>query len=139
VDDAEVKAASKKEEEDASFSADDGEDSPAESPVKKRKPAKKPSSSGGSFLKNRANDKSSASSPRAAPADDNSDGVSGGEVQIRLHDTLKFLQPDHIMDANKRKPDDPKYDHRTLHVPAEFLTSKVKVRRCCPGCCCFLF
>ncbi|KAK6631688.1 hypothetical protein RUM43_013752 [Polyplax serrata] len=36
------------------------------------------------------------------------------------HLKLDFLQPDKIMDKNKRRPDDPHYDKRTLFVPEDF-------------------
>lgn len=36
------------------------------------------------------------------------------------HLKLDFLQPDKIMDKQKRRPDHPDYDNRTLYVPEEF-------------------
>ncbi|XP_050303383.1 probable DNA mismatch repair protein Msh6 isoform X2 [Anthonomus grandis grandis] len=38
-----------------------------------------------------------------------------------LHDTLEFLKPEKIKDADKRRASDPNYDPRTLYVPQDFL------------------
>lgn len=43
------------------------------------------------------------------------------------HQKLEFLKPNEIRDANKRKPDDPKYDPTTLYVPKEYLDSLTPV------------
>jgi len=39
---------------------------------------------------------------------------------LYLHETLEFLQPQKIRDANGNRPDSPDYDSTTLKVPAEF-------------------
>lgn len=38
-----------------------------------------------------------------------------------LHNDLDFLQPNKIMDMNKKKPSDPEYDPTTLYVPEAYL------------------
>lgn len=35
----------------------------------------------------------------------------------RMASRFPFLHPDRIRDAAKRRPDDPEYDPRTLHIP----------------------
>lgn len=40
-----------------------------------------------------------------------------------LHEKIPFLKPDKIMDANRRMPDHPDYDKRTLYVPRDYLDS----------------
>lgn len=40
--------------------------------------------------------------------------------KIWAHETLSFLQPNQIRDKNKNRPNDPEYDKRTIHVPADF-------------------
>ncbi|ESO12543.1 hypothetical protein HELRODRAFT_187909 [Helobdella robusta] len=40
------------------------------------------------------------------------------------HTSFKFLQPPYIMDANRRKEDDPDYDPKTLYVPVDFLNKQ---------------
>uniref|UniRef100_A0A7E4W282 MUTSd domain-containing protein n=1 Tax=Panagrellus redivivus TaxID=6233 RepID=A0A7E4W282_PANRE len=37
------------------------------------------------------------------------------------HESFDFLKPEKIRDANKRRPDDPDYDPKTLYVPPDFL------------------
>ncbi|CAG9855365.1 unnamed protein product [Phyllotreta striolata] len=48
---------------------------------------------------------------------------------IWLHNRLEFLKPDKIMDINKRKPDHPEYDSRTLFVPEKFLSGLTPAMR----------
>jgi DNA mismatch repair protein MSH6 len=38
-----------------------------------------------------------------------------------------FLQPGNIRDAQKRRPDDPEYDPKTLFVPESFLSKQTPV------------
>ncbi|KAG5872856.1 hypothetical protein JTB14_002909 [Gonioctena quinquepunctata] len=38
-----------------------------------------------------------------------------------LHNKLEFLRADKIRDINRRKPDDPEYDPRTVYVPESYL------------------
>nr|CAI5861606.1 unnamed protein product [Callosobruchus analis] len=45
------------------------------------------------------------------------------------HNTLPFLKPEKVMDANKRKPSDPNYDPRTLFVPDSFLKDQTPAMR----------
>lgn len=40
------------------------------------------------------------------------------------HLDLDFLQPNNIRDAQKRRPDDPDYDPRTLYVPEDFIKKR---------------
>lgn len=40
---------------------------------------------------------------------------------VYVHNTLDFLKPENIRDANKRKPTDPNYDPTTLFVPVSYL------------------
>ncbi|KAL0818931.1 hypothetical protein ABMA28_008234 [Loxostege sticticalis] len=42
---------------------------------------------------------------------------------------LEWLQPENIMDAEKRRPDHPDYDQRTLFVPPEFLDKQTPLLR----------
>lgn len=46
---------------------------------------------------------------------------------VYRHQTLEFLKPDKIRDAEKRKPSDPKYDSTTLYVPKDYLDSLTPV------------
>ncbi|RZC33280.1 DNA mismatch repair protein Msh6, partial [Asbolus verrucosus] len=46
-----------------------------------------------------------------------------------LHNRLDFLHPDKIRDINKRRPDDPDYDSRTLFVPQSFLDKQTPAMR----------
>lgn len=41
-----------------------------------------------------------------------------------LHLTFDFLKPDKIKDKDGRRPSDPDYDPRTLHVPKEFMNKQ---------------
>jgi len=43
------------------------------------------------------------------------------------HLKLPFLQPDKLQDASRRRPDDPKYNPRTLYVPKDFLDKQTPV------------
>jgi DNA mismatch repair protein MSH6 len=38
-----------------------------------------------------------------------------------------FLQPDRIRDAQKRRPDDPDYDPKTIYIPDSFLAKQTPV------------
>jgi len=58
-----------------------------------------------------------SSSPAALPADERN--------FPHLH--FEFLQPDRIRDAQKRNPDDPQYDPKTLYVPDSFLCKQTPV------------
>lgn len=40
------------------------------------------------------------------------------------HDTLEFLTPENLRDANNRRPNDPNYNPRTLKVPERFLNEQ---------------
>ncbi|XP_046408641.1 DNA mismatch repair protein Msh6 [Ischnura elegans] len=44
----------------------------------------------------------------------------GEDGKTWSHLTYKFLQPNHIMDANRRRPDHLEYNPRTLYVPEDF-------------------
>ncbi|CAG9766738.1 unnamed protein product [Ceutorhynchus assimilis] len=46
-----------------------------------------------------------------------------------LHETLVFMKPDKIMDAERRKPSDPNYDPKTLYVPDSYLSSLTPAMR----------
>ncbi|CAG9832099.1 unnamed protein product [Diabrotica balteata] len=46
-----------------------------------------------------------------------------------LHNTLDFLKPENIRDINKRKPDHPEYDSRTLYVPEKYLATLTPVMK----------
>ena len=37
-----------------------------------------------------------------------------------FHETLEFLQPDKIKDANGNRPESPNYDNSTLKIPSDF-------------------
>lgn len=41
--------------------------------------------------------------------------------KVWSHETLPFLQPNAIRDKDMRKPTDPNYDPRTIHVPQDFI------------------
>lgn len=43
------------------------------------------------------------------------------------HQKLDFLKPNQIRDANKKPPNDPKYDPTTLYVPKDYLDSLTPV------------
>ncbi|XP_044755642.1 probable DNA mismatch repair protein Msh6 [Coccinella septempunctata] len=45
------------------------------------------------------------------------------------HNHLAFLQPDKIKDKNKRRPDHPEYDNRTLFIPDDFLNNQTPAMR----------
>lgn len=45
------------------------------------------------------------------------------------HNHLPFLQPDKIKDKNKKRPDHPEYDNRTLFIPDEFLNNQTPAMR----------
>uniref|UniRef100_A0AAR5Q4R4 DNA mismatch repair protein n=1 Tax=Dendroctonus ponderosae TaxID=77166 RepID=A0AAR5Q4R4_DENPD len=56
----------------------------------------------------------------------------GGETSLDsgwLHDTLPFLKPDKIRDAQRRPPSDPNYDPRTIYVPKDYLDSLTPAMR----------
>lgn len=44
------------------------------------------------------------------------------------HQTVDFLKPNEIRDAEKRRPNDPNYDPTTLYVPKTYLDSLTPVR-----------
>lgn len=46
-----------------------------------------------------------------------------------LHHSYEFLQPQNRRDINKRPPDDPEYDEKTLYVPESFLNSQTPALR----------
>lgn len=46
---------------------------------------------------------------------------------VYKHNKYAFLKDDHIMDAKKRRPNDPNYDPTTLYVPEEHLNSLTPV------------
>lgn len=41
-----------------------------------------------------------------------------------VHVDLDFLQPNNIRDAQKRRPNDPDYDSRTLYIPDSFMNKQ---------------
>lgn len=49
--------------------------------------------------------------------------------KIWTHETLDFLQPSKIRDANKNRPNHPDYDQRTLYVPNEYLDKQTPGHR----------
>lgn len=46
-----------------------------------------------------------------------------------LHNRLEFLKSENIRDVNKKRPDDPDYDGRTVFVPKTFLDSQTPAMR----------
>jgi DNA mismatch repair protein MSH6 len=44
-----------------------------------------------------------------------------GEGKVYGHTSLEFLRPENIRDKEKRRPDHPDYNPRSLHVPDSFL------------------
>lgn len=52
-----------------------------------------------------------------------------GDINVKdihsnwLHNSIDFLQPNKIMDANRKKPNDPEYDPTSLYVPETYLKS----------------
>lgn len=57
---------------------------------------------------------------------------------VYRHQKYDWLKPDHIRDANKRRPDHPEYDPTTLFVPDSHLNDLTPVSITC-FCCCRLF
>lgn len=55
--------------------------------------------------------------------------VSPSNEKEHLHLSYKFLYPPDRRDIDKRKPDDPEYDERTLYVPESFLNSQTPASR----------
>ena len=53
------------------------------------------------------------------------------------HLHFEFLQLDRIRDAQKRSPDDPQYDPKTLYVPDSFLGKQTPV--CIISCFCVVW
>lgn len=51
------------------------------------------------------------------------------ENNHHLHNSYKFLYPPNRRDINKRAPDHPDYDERTLHVPSDFLDAQTPALR----------
>lgn len=49
------------------------------------------------------------------------------EPTVWPHNTLDFLKPENIRDAEKRRPDHPEYDPSTLFVPTKYLDSLTPV------------
>ncbi|XP_034940997.1 probable DNA mismatch repair protein Msh6 [Chelonus insularis] len=56
-----------------------------------------------------------------------SSGPDNGETWEHLK--FDFLKPENIRDANKRRPDDPEYNPRTLYVPPDFLNTQTPAIR----------
>ncbi|KAK6041899.1 MutS domain I protein [Cooperia oncophora] len=52
--------------------------------------------------------------------------LSGDESGKFLHETLEFLKPEKIRDAQGHRPDDDDYDPSTLFVPAKFLKEQTE-------------
>ncbi|XP_074603536.1 DNA mismatch repair protein Msh6 [Brevipalpus obovatus] len=57
-----------------------------------------------------------------APKNDNNEGGAPGIAVARdwPHSKFEFLQPDKIMDKQRRRPDHPDYDPKTIFVPESF-------------------
>ncbi|KAJ0254692.1 DNA mismatch repair protein MSH7 [Hirschfeldia incana] len=49
------------------------------------------------------------------------DGVRGEKKQVNEGSKFEWLEPSRIRDANRRRPDDPLYDRKTLYIPADVL------------------
>ena len=64
-----------------------------------------------------------AAVPDQALADD------AGEQKVYGHTSLDFLRPEKIRDKDRRRPDDPDYNPRTLHVPESFLNNQTPAQR----------
>lgn len=58
-------------------------------------------------------------------------------TQAWPHLKYDFLQPENIKDKDKRRPDDPEYNSRTLYVPKDFLDNQTPV--CMKYCLNFFF
>ncbi len=67
-----------------------------------------------------------ASATAAAAAPDQADD---GEAKIYGHTSLDFLRPENIRDKERRRPEDPDYNPRTLHVPDSFLNNQTPAQR----------
>jgi DNA mismatch repair protein MSH6 len=52
-----------------------------------------------------------------------------GEGKVYGHTSLPFLKPENIRDKERRRPDDPDYNPRTLHVPDSFLRDQTPAQR----------
>jgi DNA mismatch repair protein MSH6 len=65
-----------------------------------------------------------ASATAAAP-----DQADDGEAKIYGHTSLDFLRPENIRDKERRRPADPDYNPRTLHVPDSFLNNQTPAQR----------
>lgn len=59
--------------------------------------------------------------------DSNTPDIGDGLI-VHKHRKVEYLKPDKICDAQKRRPDDPKYDPTTLFLPAKFLDEQTPVR-----------
>lgn len=60
--------------------------------------------------------------------DENSTSDIGDGHIVHKHQKIDFLKPDKIRDAEKRRPDDPKYDPTTVYIPDKFLDEQTPVR-----------
>lgn len=46
-----------------------------------------------------------------------------------LHNRLDFLKSENIRDVNRKRPDDPDYDNRSVYVPKSFLDDQTPAMR----------
>lgn len=60
---------------------------------------------------------------------ESSEGADAVENVIWEHEKVDFLQPQHIRDVNKRRPNHPEYDSRTLFVPDHYLNGLTPAMR----------
>eukprot|EP00516_Mucochytrium_quahogii_P001051 CAMPEP_0203752334 /NCGR_PEP_ID=MMETSP0098-20131031/6265_1 /ASSEMBLY_ACC=CAM_ASM_000208 /TAXON_ID=96639 /ORGANISM=" , Strain NY0313808BC1" /LENGTH=1243 /DNA_ID=CAMNT_0050642437 /DNA_START=330 /DNA_END=4058 /DNA_ORIENTATION=+ len=94
---------------------------PKSSTSAKSSSGKKPSREKPSLLtpvNSKSKSKTSAMSPPASPK------IGVLETGDHEHNKLPWLQPERIMDAERRRPDDPNYDPTTLFVPQGYLDGK---------------
>ncbi|XP_057339297.1 probable DNA mismatch repair protein Msh6 [Microplitis mediator] len=77
--------------------------------------------------KTQQNDDETGKSFQLAKAQLPSGPVSGAESWPHLK--YSFLQPDEIRDAEKRRPDDPEYNPKTVYIPDKFLNEQTPSMR----------
>lgn len=59
--------------------------------------------------------------------DENGTADIGDGLVVHKHQKIEFIKPEKIRDAQKRRPDDPKYDPTTLYIPDGFLDEQTPV------------
>jgi len=69
-------------------------------------------------------------SSSSKPAITLAEGVSGfGAHEHDLNSKFNFLKKEYIMDKNRRRPDHPEYNPRTLYVPPEFMKNETPAQQ----------